>query len=100
MIGVRFPMGVGKFYLRHHVQTGSGAHPASYPIGTGGSFHGGKVAGREADHSPSSSAKVKERVELYLHSQIRLHAVVLKLSTGTTLPLPYLYLHMSWHGTY
>jgi hypothetical protein len=27
------------------VQTGSGAHPASYLIGTGGSFPGGKVAG-------------------------------------------------------
>jgi hypothetical protein len=27
------------------VQTGSGAHPASYPMGTGDSFPGGKVAG-------------------------------------------------------
>jgi len=25
--------------------TGSGAHPASYPMGTGGSFLGGKAAG-------------------------------------------------------
>jgi hypothetical protein len=25
-------------------------------------------SGREADHSPLSSAEVKERVELYLHS--------------------------------
>jgi hypothetical protein len=32
---------------------------------------------READHSPTSSAEVKERVELYLHSPIRLHGVVL-----------------------
>jgi len=24
----------------YHVQTGSGAHPASYPMGTGGSFLG------------------------------------------------------------
>jgi len=29
----------------YRVQTGSGAHPASYPMGTGGSFLGGKVAG-------------------------------------------------------
>jgi hypothetical protein len=29
----------------HRVQNGSGAHPASYPAGTGGSFPGGKVAG-------------------------------------------------------
>jgi hypothetical protein len=29
----------------HVVQTGSRAHLASYPIGTGGSFSGGKAAG-------------------------------------------------------
>jgi hypothetical protein len=66
MIGVRFPAGAGKFSLRHHVQTGSGAHPAPYP-GTGGSFTGVKRPEREADHSPTFSAKVKECVELYLH---------------------------------
>jgi hypothetical protein len=27
------------------VQTGSGAHPVNYPMGTGGSFPVGKVAG-------------------------------------------------------
>jgi hypothetical protein len=27
----------------HSVQTGSGVHPASYQIGTGGSFPGGKA---------------------------------------------------------
>jgi hypothetical protein len=31
----------------------------------------------EADHSPPYSAEVKECVELYLHSPIRLHGVVL-----------------------
>jgi hypothetical protein len=44
------------------VQTSSGAHPASYPMGTGGPFPGGKAKarpGRDADHSPPSSAKVK-----------------------------------------
>jgi hypothetical protein len=45
VIGVRFPAGAGNFSLRHHVQTGSGAHPASYPMGTGGSFSGFKAAG-------------------------------------------------------
>jgi hypothetical protein len=35
------------------VQTGSGAHPASCPMGTGGPFPGGKARpGRDADHSP------------------------------------------------
>jgi hypothetical protein len=42
------------------VQTSSGAHPASYPMGTGGPFPGGKARqGRDADHSPPSSAEVK-----------------------------------------
>jgi hypothetical protein len=45
-----------------------GAHPASYPMGTRASFPGVKQPGREADHSPPSSAEVKECVELYLHS--------------------------------
>jgi hypothetical protein len=35
------------------VQTGSGAHPLSCTLGTGGPFAGGKVRpGRDADHSP------------------------------------------------
>jgi hypothetical protein len=40
---------------------GSGAHPASCPMSTGGGpFPGGKLRpGREADHSPPSSAEVK-----------------------------------------
>jgi hypothetical protein len=42
---VRFPAGAGNFSLHHRVQNGSGAHPASYPIGTRGSFPGGKAAG-------------------------------------------------------
>jgi hypothetical protein len=43
------------------VQTSSGAHPASYTIGTGGSFPGRKAPpGCGADHSPPSSAKVKK----------------------------------------
>jgi hypothetical protein len=37
--------GAGNFYPHHSVQTGSGAHPASYPMGTrGSSFPGGKAA--------------------------------------------------------
>jgi len=38
---------------------------------------GVKQPGREADYSPLSSAEVKEWLELYLHSPIRLHGVVL-----------------------
>jgi hypothetical protein len=36
--------GAGNFSLRHRVQTSSGAHPASYPMGTRGCFPGGKEA--------------------------------------------------------
>jgi len=43
-IGVRFPVGTGNFSLRNHVQTGSGAQPASYPMSKSGSFPGGKAA--------------------------------------------------------
>jgi hypothetical protein len=38
---------------------GPGTHPAPYPVGTGGSFLGVKQSGREANHSPPSSAEVK-----------------------------------------
>jgi hypothetical protein len=41
----RFPAGAGNFSLHHRVQNGSGAHPASYPMGSRGSFAGGTVAG-------------------------------------------------------
>jgi hypothetical protein len=33
------------FSLPHSVKTGYGAHPASYPMGIGQSFRGGKVTG-------------------------------------------------------
>jgi len=46
MTRVQFPAGAvkGLFSLCHHVQTGSGAHPASYTMGTR-DFPGGEVAG-------------------------------------------------------
>ena len=49
------------------VQTGPGAHPASCTTGTG-SFLGGKAAGAWSWPPTASSAKVKERVELYIYS--------------------------------
>jgi hypothetical protein len=42
---VRFPAGSGNFSLHHRIQNTSGAHPASYPMGTRGSFCGSKAAG-------------------------------------------------------
>ena len=49
------------------VQTGPGAHPASYTMGTG-SFPGVKRMGRAVGNPSSSSDEVKERVELYILS--------------------------------
>jgi hypothetical protein len=58
-IGVRSLVGEKDFSSILCVQTGSGAHPGSCPMGTGGPFPGGKARpGREADHSPPSSAEV------------------------------------------
>jgi hypothetical protein len=58
-IGVRSPAGAKDFSSNLCVQTGSGAHPASCTMGTGGPFPGGKARpGRDADHSPPSSAGV------------------------------------------
>jgi hypothetical protein len=58
-IDVRSPAGAKDFSSILCVQTGSEAHPASCPVGTGGPFPGGKARqGRNADHSPPSSAEV------------------------------------------
>jgi hypothetical protein len=56
---VLFPEGAGNFSFNRRIQNGSGIHPASYPMGTGDSFPGGKAAGCEADHSLPSSVEVK-----------------------------------------
>jgi hypothetical protein len=52
---------VQDFSLPHSVQTGSGAHPISYPMG-------------EADLHLVPRSRM---VELYLHSPICLHGIVL-----------------------
>jgi hypothetical protein len=69
--------GNGRFSLLHSVQTDSGAHPASYPMGTGGSFvREVKRKGREADHSPAPSVEMKKG-GAPLHSPIFLHGLVI-----------------------
>ena len=42
--GVRFPAGETDFYLLKNSQTGSGAHPVCYSMGTRGSFPRNKAA--------------------------------------------------------
>jgi hypothetical protein len=67
-IGVRSPAGT-KDFSSSLVQTGSGAHPTSCTVGTVGPFPGGKArTGRDADHSPPSSAEVMNEYELYFLS--------------------------------
>jgi hypothetical protein len=61
--GVRNPLAVR---FSAPVQTGPGAHPTSYTMGTG-SFPGVKRPERGVDHPPPSSAEFKKRVELYLY---------------------------------
>jgi hypothetical protein len=53
-IGVRSPAGAKDFSSSLCVQTGSRAHPASCTMGTGGKAR----PGRDAEHSPPSSAEV------------------------------------------
>jgi hypothetical protein len=69
----------GFFYSSLCVQTGSGARPASSPMGTGGSFSGDKAQPwRDTNHSPPSSAEfsfplgacMAVAVHIYLQSLI------------------------------
>jgi hypothetical protein len=65
---VRFPARAGNFSLHHRVQNGSGATQPPIPWIPEALSLGIKRPGREAYHSPQSSAEVKECVELYIHS--------------------------------
>jgi hypothetical protein len=79
--GNRIPVGA-RFFVA--VQTGSGAHPASYTMRTGFLSREVKRPGRGVDHPPPSSAEVKDIVELYLYSTSGASWPVV----GRTLPLP------------
>jgi hypothetical protein len=69
--GVRVPVWAGNF-SHHRVQTGSEAHPVSYAF-----FLWAKRPGREADHSPPSSAEVNYAWNFTVTPPIRLHGMVL-----------------------
>jgi hypothetical protein len=59
-IEVQSPTGAEDFSSSPSVQTGSGAHPASYPMGTGGLSPGVKRGrGVTLTTHPQSSAEVK-----------------------------------------
>jgi hypothetical protein len=56
---IRFSAKAGNFSLHHRVQNGSGAHPASCPVGTRALSVGVKRSELESHHRPPSSAEVK-----------------------------------------
>jgi hypothetical protein len=89
---VRFPAGAGNYSPHHCVQNSSGAHPASYQMGIRGPFPGVKRPESEADHSPPSSAEVKECVKLYPHSQyVFIACCLVKHGDNFTFILPLFY---------
>jgi hypothetical protein len=53
--------------ILHVVQTGSGAHPASYPMDNGGSFPGGKGIGAWNCPLNSNYCRGQENVGLVLN---------------------------------
>jgi len=65
------------FFLRHRVQTCSGAHPVSYPMGTGDLSPWVERPGREANHSPPHSAEIKNAWS-YTSTTLRLNDVAPK----------------------
>jgi hypothetical protein len=66
-VGIEADLGAGQSGDRIPVGT-KFSNPASCNNGYQVSFPGVKWPGRVIDHPPPSSAEVKERVELYLHS--------------------------------
>jgi hypothetical protein len=56
---VREPVEDRNFSPHHHVQTGSGSHTISFIHWVPGSSLGEEQQGLEADHSPQTSAEVK-----------------------------------------
>jgi hypothetical protein len=94
--GVRVPGGVGISSPHHRVQTGSGAHPASYTMGTRSSFPGGKAAGAwklttQLNLVPRS--RLCGSIHPLLQYVFMVWCSVKKKSTGTTLPFTFTLTH-------
>jgi hypothetical protein len=75
------------FSSLYSVQTGSGAHEACYPIGTGVNW-----SGHEAGHSPSSSAKVEKGGTVPPLPILPCGVVLNEVNRGTTLASPFYHL--------
>jgi hypothetical protein len=97
MIGVvgfdsRWRLGIFLFTTASRTALGPTQPPIRWVIGA--LFLGVKRPGREADHSPPSSAGVKEYVELYLHSPNMLSWRGAQLKYGDSFTLPLLLLSL------
>jgi hypothetical protein len=68
--GSSSPGRVKNFHLYISSRPALGSTPTSYKMGTGGSFPGVKRQGREADHSPPTSAEVKK---MWIYSSTPTH---------------------------
>jgi hypothetical protein len=76
--GVLIPAGAGSFSVHHRVQTGSGALPVSYPMGTRCSFPGDKAARAWSWPLTSIRCRAQRMNGAILHSPVRLHGLVLR----------------------
>jgi hypothetical protein len=56
----RFLTGATDFSLLQNTQTSSAVHPPSCAVGMGGYYPGARRLGRDFDHFPPYSAKVKK----------------------------------------
>jgi hypothetical protein len=73
--GVQFLGGSNNWSLLQNVQTCSGAHPASYSLGTGVLLLGINQPQHEANHSPPSSLEVKNEWSCTSASPICLYGI-------------------------
>jgi hypothetical protein len=69
-------------HLHHRVQTGSGVHPASYPMGTRGSFPGGKAA--EVWSWPHTSAYCRDQKNAWSYTSTPQYAFMAWCSVKST----------------
>jgi hypothetical protein len=76
-------------FLLLSVDTGTVAHPASYPVGIGGRFSRDNASGNEAEYTLPTDAKVRDTsIRQYIDVCIRLLGAVLNyLSPVLLLPL-------------
>jgi hypothetical protein len=79
---VQFPVGAVDFLFTATSRTALRPTQPPFQWVPGVLTLGVKRLGNESDHSPPSSAKIKEWMELYLHSPIRLHGRVLSLKNA------------------